>query len=231
MLRLKEALDTHTLLQLKTLYFEFPANADQAYLAYAQSWNLVDYMYNTFGLNGVHALVQDMNSPQHNFTEDLQQALGIDAARLENQWRISLHQPLIQGLDTGTLASQPARQSIPTPSLTDSNAPLLLTLGILLTILPLCGLIALFTYQHRVGRRSSAGAIYRLPTEGHRSHAGAQFIASHTPPGTPAVSEPLYPTPPFNERRNQTIDEFLPPPFAPGQEYGYRPSIKHTPQE
>lgn len=161
-LRLKKALDTHTLLLLKTLYFEFPANADQAYLAYAQSWNLVDYMYNTFGLNDMHALVQDMNSPQHNFAEDLQQALGVDAFQLENQWRISLHQPVIQGLDTGMLASHPARKSLPTPSLTDSNAPLWLTLGILLIVLPICGLIALFTYQHRV--------LYRMPSSNERQN-------------------------------------------------------------
>jgi hypothetical protein len=119
-------------------------------------------MYNTFGLNDMHALVQDMNSPQHNFAEDLQQALGVDAFQLENQWRISLHQPVIQGLDTGILASHPARKSLPTPSLTDSNAPLWLTLGILLIVLPLCGLIALFTYQHRV--------LYPMPSSNERQN-------------------------------------------------------------
>jgi hypothetical protein len=153
--RLKEALTTHTLLALQTLSIAFPANADQAYLAYAQSWNLVDYMYTTFGQNKMHALVQNMNNPQFDIAEDVQQALGVDVLHLENSWRVHLNQPAIQGIDAGTPTSQPARKSIPTPSVTDSNAALLLSLGILLIIVPLCGIITLFAYQHRSRRRAT----------------------------------------------------------------------------
>ena len=42
--------------------------------------------------------------------------------------------------------------------LVDQVAQVWLTLGILLIVLPLCGLITLFTYQRRVGRRPIAFA-------------------------------------------------------------------------
>ena len=47
--RLDEALASHTLLRLSNISFSFPADANAAYLAYAQSWNMIGYMYNTFG--------------------------------------------------------------------------------------------------------------------------------------------------------------------------------------
>jgi hypothetical protein len=244
-LRLKEALNTHTLLPLKTLYFEFPANADQAYLAYAQSWNLVDYMYNTFGLNDMHALVQDMNSTQHNFTEDVQQALGVAVLHLENQWRISLRQPVIQGIDTGSLASQPAQKSIPRPGLTDSNTPLLLSLGILLIVLPLSGIIALFIYQRRNRIRarliapsgpypSNVGTFHAGGAQAHnwdRTPYSSPQQLGYTPPGTPAVWGPGYPAPPFNERQTRAGQERSSMPYVPGQEYVNQPPIKQAPQE
>ena len=67
----------------------FPANADQAYLAYAQSYNLLNYMYKTFGQSKMAQLIKFMNNPQQTFDQDLTQALGEDEIHLENQWRLS----------------------------------------------------------------------------------------------------------------------------------------------
>ena len=67
----------------------FPANADQAYLAYAQSYNLLDYMYKTFGISKMTQLIKFMNNPQQTFDQDLTQAIGEDEIHLENQWRLS----------------------------------------------------------------------------------------------------------------------------------------------
>jgi hypothetical protein len=213
--RLNEALTTHTLLPLQTLYFGFPTNADQAYLAYAQSWNLIDYMYTTFGQNRMHALVQAMNNPKFNFAEDVQQALGVDVLHLENSWRVHLNQPLIQGINIGTPTPQPARKSLPTPGLTDSNAPLLLSLGILLVVLPVCGLIALFSYQHRRRRRAtilqsapqarangSAVEGYIVPAGWHPHNVGtydAQSAVHRASAGNPPTAGGWNPYPPSQQ--------------------------------
>ncbi len=111
MARLQEALDTHKLLRLDNITLGFPANADQAYLAYAQSWNLVTYMYSTFGLTKMGALIKGLNNPQTDFNGDLQTYLGEDQPRLENQWRIHLQQsptlPPDQLTPTPTMALAP----------------------------------------------------------------------------------------------------------------------------
>jgi hypothetical protein len=148
-LTLKDALARHTLLRLNTITSGFPADSNQAYLAYAQSWNLVAYMYHTFGQRKMISLIKAMNQSQTDFDQDLQQTLGVDQVHLENQWRLSLNQPPILS---------PANQSstLPPPTvavtLTDPEEPLLLTIGTLMIILPALGLVFLFVYQTRSRR-------------------------------------------------------------------------------
>jgi hypothetical protein len=256
--RLKEALTTHTLLPLQSLYFRFPDNPDSAYLAYAQSWNLIDYMYTIFGQNKMRALVQAMNNPQYNFAEDVQQVLGVDILHLENSWRAHLGQPLIQGIDIGTPTPQPARKSLPTPSLTDRNAMLLLSLGILLVVLPVCGLIALFSYQHRCRRRativqSAPQAVSIVPARGHlhnvgtynaqsainRASVGDSLTAGCWNPYSPSqqpvyplvASSSAYPAPPFHGKTKRTGEERFLTSFAPEQEFLDSPPIQQPPQQ
>jgi hypothetical protein len=147
-LRFKQALAAHALIPLKSLYFYFPADADQAYLAYAESWNLIAYMYQYFGTAKMTKLIRYMNNDDLTFQQDLTLAIGEDSDHLENQWHLSLNQPPTLNI------AQPAPASSPEPaathiSTTDSNAPLYMTLGILLVVLPLLGLIFLFSYQRR----------------------------------------------------------------------------------
>jgi hypothetical protein len=143
-LALKDALARHTLLRLNTLTSSFPADANQAYLAYAQSWNLVAYMYHTFGQSKMRALIKAMNQPQNSFDQDLQQTLGVDQLHLENQWRLSLDQPpiLSPASQGSALHAQTAQVT-----LTDPLEPLLLCIGILMIILPALVLACLFVYQ------------------------------------------------------------------------------------
>jgi hypothetical protein len=164
----------------------------------------------------MHALVQAINNPQYNFAEDVQQVLGVDVLHLENSWRAHLSQPLIQGIDIGTPTPQPARKSLPTPSLTDSNAPLLLSLGILLVVLPVCGLITLFSYQHRCRRRTTivqsapqAGANgsavevgYIVPAAWHSHNVGtydAQSTINRASAGDPPTVGCWNLSPPFQQ--------------------------------
>jgi hypothetical protein len=148
-LTLKDALTKHTLLRLNTIASTFPADTNQAYLAYAQSWNLVAYMYHTFGQSKMIALIKAMNQPQNDFGQDLQQALSIDQLHLENQWHLSLNQPAILSPADRSPAAHPQTVTV---TLTDPKEPLYLSIGILLVILPALGMSYLFVYQKRSRR-------------------------------------------------------------------------------
>jgi hypothetical protein len=138
MARLQEALDTHKLLRLDDITLGFPANADQAYLAYAQSWNLVTYMYSTFGLTKMGALIKGLNNPQTDFNGDLQTYLGEDQPHLENQWRIHLQQsptlPPDQLTPTPTIKPVNVSRQTQSQANSDSTGPLLIGIGALLVL-------------------------------------------------------------------------------------------------
>ncbi len=157
MQRFKQALANHTLLRLSDLAFGFPADADKAYLAYAQSWNLVDYMYRTFGQAKMTTLIKDMNNSRTNFGQDLTEALGVDQAHLENQWNLSLNQPATLTPDQLRSGIRPIQNPLSVRVATDSNAPLLLLVGILLVLLPPIGLGGILVYQRRNREKARLG--------------------------------------------------------------------------
>ncbi|MEO7019793.1 MAG: peptidase MA family metallohydrolase [Ktedonobacteraceae bacterium] len=110
--RFNEALSTNALLRLDDLTLEFPADADKAYLAYSQSWQLVSFMYDTFGHAKMVKLIQNLDNASTDFDSALQKSIGEDHLHLENQWRLALHQP-------GVLTSD---QLTPTPTVTSSSS-------------------------------------------------------------------------------------------------------------
>ncbi|GAC1385364.1 MAG: hypothetical protein NVS4B7_08770 [Ktedonobacteraceae bacterium] len=148
--RFDEALTNHSLLRLSTISDGFPADADKAYLAYAQSWQLINYMYSTFGQTRMSLLIKNMNDADKDFGEDLTQSLGEDQLHLENSWRLYLHQPaILSAVETTPTSSSEARTG-PVPGLpVDNTAPLFITLGSLLILLPLVGIVGIVVYQRR----------------------------------------------------------------------------------
>jgi len=162
--RLQEALDTHSLLRLDDITQDFPANSVQAYLAYAQSWNLVAFMYSTFGLAKMGALIKGLNNPQADFNGDLQTYLGEDEPHLENQWRIHLNQsptlPADQLTPTPTIKPVNQPQQTQAQANTDSSEPLLIGLGALLV---LASMICLALIVVTVDRRRQQALAPPLP--------------------------------------------------------------------
>lgn len=150
LVRFKTALYDHNLLRLSTLTQKFPADADKAYLAYAQSWQLVDYMYQTFGLQKMSMLIHDMDNPDQNFDADMHQALGLDVAHLENQWHISLNQPPTLSKDQ---LVEPLPVPVPSANPYNGTTIALLVLGIVLVLVALLGLGSIVVYQRRVRQR------------------------------------------------------------------------------
>ncbi len=153
---LQQALKKHSLLRLNSLETNFSPDANKAYLAYAQSWNLVEYMYTTFGEPKIAALIKSLNSPSRDFNGDLVYTLGIDQNQLENQWHLFLHQPPTLAAGQTNYRLIPSVASVHIAS--DPYAPLLILLGILLILMPMIGLGGLFSYQRRSHQRTRISA-------------------------------------------------------------------------
>ncbi|HLX40749.1 MAG TPA: peptidase MA family metallohydrolase, partial [Ktedonobacteraceae bacterium] len=149
--RFQQALSSDSLLRLSYISDGFSSNADTAYLAYAQSWNLVSYMYSTFGQKKMEQLIKNMDTFQLDFDEALKNALGVNEVQLENQWRLSLNQSSVLSTTqpTPTPVQAPTTQ---TASGTDILTPLLIIAGVLLVVLPLIALFLIFFYQRRKKR-------------------------------------------------------------------------------
>lgn len=162
------ALQKHALLHLQDISAVFPADATAAYLAYAQSWMLLDYMYKTFGQQKMAALIQSTHLVDHSFNEDLQQSIGLDISHLENQWRLSQAQPPLT--ISGGTASGPGIAA-PLISLQDPLQPYLFTVSILLIVFPLLGCGGFLTLQYQ--RRKNWA-----------THAQADKLYVHTPAST-----------------------------------------------
>jgi hypothetical protein len=191
--RLKDGLATHSLLRLGDISMHFPANADQAYLAYAQSWNLIDYIYTTFGQAKMAALIRAMNNPQSDFGSDVTQALGVDVPHLENQWRLHLNQPPTLTAAQIQPTAQTVNKPVTSPAMTDNSAPFLFLLGGLLILLPILGMGGLFVYQRR--SRAKALAAQQMQYSSHTNLAArnaAMGPVFTTNPGSP-FPPPSYP--------------------------------------
>src|SRR5260221_7270463 len=163
-LRFNKALQTHTLLRLNDISSDFPADADQAYLACAESWNLVDYMYSTFGQPRMAQLIKDLGNTLTDVDTDFQQALGVEELHLENQWRLHLHQPWVIPPDQLTPVPQavtPVKQ-IATP--VDTSSWLLLGLGLLLVVGAMSSLAVLVLFNLRRDWTAASRAISATTT-------------------------------------------------------------------
>src|SRR5207247_9691108 len=127
-----------------------PSDGEHAYLAYAQRWNLISYMYTTLDQSNMSLLIKKMNDPRADFSEDLAQAIGQDQEHLENQWRLRLGQPGILLPNQVTPTPRALVQTSKTQtSATDSTTPVFITAGSLLILLPIIGIVAMLVYQRR----------------------------------------------------------------------------------
>lgn len=151
----RNALARHSLLPLSSITDDFPTDSDQAELAYAESWNLVDYMYTTYGPKSMMAFIKSMHTESVDFNQDMVQALHIDTPHMENQWHLHNNQPAtLTGSQATLLHPTMMPQKIPTVSTTDPYAPVWILLGILLIILPMTGFTSLVAYQRRSYRKA-----------------------------------------------------------------------------
>jgi hypothetical protein len=214
--RLQQALNTHSLLRLGDISDGFPADADQAYLAYAQSWNLITYMFNTFGQTKMDQLIKDMDNPQNDFGQDLTQVLGLDEVHLENQWRLYLKQPGILTPDQITPTPQVKQKpSVQIKVSSDDRSWILMAFGGVLVVGSLVGLIVLFAVVNRRRKQpvlvTGTYNVQPAPYQDPAIYMRTSMYAGSTSPAPPVApmqeyidfqpSGQAYPAPPPPQRQ------------------------------
>jgi hypothetical protein len=115
---LDRAVRTNTLLSLKTLSSNFPADSNQATLAYAQSYSVVAYIREQFGAQKLAELLKVFKEGS---TDDgaLQKVLSLSTEDLDARWRASLglgvapHQPGAQTQPSAPVTIQPVAGGVP----------------------------------------------------------------------------------------------------------------------
>ncbi len=210
---LQDALKTHSLLPLNSISLSFPANGDQAYLAYAESWNLINYMYSTFGQPKMAKLIQEMSNPSNDFDTDLKLSIGMDQDHLENQWHLYLRQPPTLPPDELTPTLQPTAPPHPVQvTINDTSTPLLIFAGVLLILIPLLAIAFIFIYQRR--SRQKALAV----------QAAGQIIMANRQQASPSSSWPtsLPAQPPSGPPQQPPFG----PPYMPPQQWPDYPEFR-----
>ena len=132
--RLEEAISKNELISVRTLCSPFSAYSEKAYLSYAESYTLVEYLLDNYGqgkMLDLLALLKQGNT----YDEALTKVYGFDIDGLDAVWRATLTSP--------TVIASEAQQSHPA---------LIATLAALATALALWGALAL---EKRTWRRSS----------------------------------------------------------------------------
>jgi Peptidase MA superfamily len=83
---LRNAINNNTLISVRSLCSPFSAFPEKAYLSYAESYSIVDYLISQFG---AAKMLQFLNSFKQGITYDgaLQSVYGFDMDGLNNQWK------------------------------------------------------------------------------------------------------------------------------------------------
>ena len=141
------------LMTLQTLSSSFPADSEQAGLAYAQSGAVVEFIIQHYGEDAMAKLLE-IFSEGALYDEALKEALGVDTWELDNAWRQSIGaQPLeIPTTSTGETSPSteaPVEAAVTPPLSEESPSPAsegltLPCLGSSLTGVIVLGLFALF---------------------------------------------------------------------------------------
>jgi len=82
---LRRAVDSNSLMSVRSLSSPFSANSDLAALSYAESFSFVSYLISTYGEDKMHALL-DVFSKGSTYDNALQSVYGFDSDGLNSRW-------------------------------------------------------------------------------------------------------------------------------------------------
>ena len=106
---LEEAIEDDELISVQTLSSNFPADLDQAYLSYAESRSLVQFLVDNYGRDRMLSLL-DTFKQGSTYDGALEKVYGFDSFGLDNLWRMSL------GLEPRPEPTPPLVNITPTPT-------------------------------------------------------------------------------------------------------------------
>lgn len=89
---LNEAVESNTLISVRSLSSSFSADSDLAHLSYAESQSLVEFILDQYGEEEMTQLI-DIFAQGAYYDDALQEALGVDTNGLEDAWRTWLGAP------------------------------------------------------------------------------------------------------------------------------------------
>jgi len=112
---LDRAIQNNTLLSIRSLNSNFPTDRALADLAYAESWSVVNFLFEHYGKEKVAQLIEVFSVGAHQ-DDGVMEVLGFDVDGLEDEWRQYIGaQPRQQDLAVGT---PPQSTPVPVPSTT-----------------------------------------------------------------------------------------------------------------
>jgi hypothetical protein len=118
-----EAARNDTLIPLEALAASFPADSDRAMLSYAQSYSVVQYIFDTYGSDQIAELVQ-LFSEATPAEEAIPAALGVSVDELDAAWRETLPPAEVSGELTGSPRFAPESRFSDEPAIPSiSSAP------------------------------------------------------------------------------------------------------------
>jgi len=89
---LNEAIESNTLISVRSISSSFSADSDLASLSYAESQSLVEFILDQYGEEKMSQLI-DIFTEGAYYDDALQEALGVDTDGLEDAWRAWLGAP------------------------------------------------------------------------------------------------------------------------------------------
>jgi hypothetical protein len=89
---LNEAIESNTLISVRSLSSSFSADSDLAGLSYAESYSLVEFILDQYGEEKMTELI-DIFTEGAYYDDALREALGLDTGGLEDEWRAWLGAP------------------------------------------------------------------------------------------------------------------------------------------
>jgi hypothetical protein len=86
---LEQSIGEDELISLRSLSSSFPADPGLAHLSYAESQSVVDYMFDSYGTEGMARLIDNFKDGAY-YEDALQESLGFGIDELEDEWRADI---------------------------------------------------------------------------------------------------------------------------------------------
>lgn len=120
---LEQAIRDNTLLSIRSLNSNFPTDRAVVDLAYAESWSVVNFMFEQYGKEKVAELIEVFSVGAHQ-DDGLMEVLGFDVDGLEDEWRRYIGAPPRERASVeATLLPQQGTPAVGTPQPASSPTP------------------------------------------------------------------------------------------------------------